>query len=712
MRPYSLMATIVASLCLAACGGGSVGNTNPPPSTYTVGGTVNGLVGSGLVLRNNGGNNLAINASGAFTFSSAITGGAHYNVTVLTQPSTQNCAVTGGSGTATSNVSNVVVTCTTITYTIGGSISGLSSSGLVLLDNKGDNLSVAANQTSFTFATPIISGAAYSVTILTQPSAQNCVVGSGNGTATSNVSSVVITCTTLTYTIGGTVTRLSGSGLVLQDNNVDNLKVASNQTSFTFATPLASGSAYAVTVLTQPSMPAENCVVRNGSGTVTANVTSIQVACSINEWTWVNGSNVINQKGSYGSVGVANPTNMPGARSFAASSIDSAGNLWLWGGEATDSTGAQGVINDVWKYSGGEGWIWIDGSNFVFQPGTYGTQGVAAPSNIPGGREQSVSWTDAAGNFWSFGGFGLGEINSASSYGYLNDLWKYSADEWTWMSGSNMINPPGSYGTQGIASPGNVPGAREGAVSWIDAAGNLWLFGGNGLDSSGVGRYLNDLWKYNSGEWTWMSGSNIGEWPGIYGTQGTAGSTNVPGGRVGAVSWIDATGDLWLFGGYGFGDSASSYGYLNDLWKYNGAEWTWIGGSNVINQPGTYGTQGLADPNNVPGGRQSPTIWIDASGNVWLFGGQGLDSTGTVGKLNDLWKYSEGEWTWISGSSMVNQPGAYGTEGLGAATNVPGARGAAVGWIDAAGNLWLFGGNGSDSTGAVGLLNDLWEYEP
>jgi N-acetylneuraminic acid mutarotase len=348
----------------------------------------------------------------------------------------------------------------------------------------------------------------------------------------------------------------------------------------------------------------------------------------------------------------------------------------------------------------------------VFQAGTYGTQGIADPSNVPGGREEAVSWIDAAGNFWYFGGYGLDGVNSISGYGYLNDLWKYSGGEWTWVSGSNTLNLPGTYGTQGIASPSNVPGAREGAVSWIDAAGNLWLFGGNGFASSGVGGYLNDLWKYSAGEWTWMSGSNTGNEPGIYGTQGTAGPTNVPGGRFGAAAWIDGAGNLWLFGGYGADGSGVAYGYLNDLWKYNGDEWTWMGGSNAIKQQGTYGTKGLAAASNVPGARQSPTIWIDAAGNVWLFGGQGLDSTGTGGMLNDLWQYSSGEWTWVSGSNVVYQPGAYGTEGVAAASNVPGARGAAVGWIDAAGNLWLFGGTGSDSTGAAGLLNDLWEYEP
>jgi large repetitive protein len=254
-------------------------------TTYTIGGTVSGLSGSGLVLQNNGGNNLSV-AAGAtsFTFSTPIPAGSTYNVTVLTQPSNpaQTCTVTNGSGTANGNVTNIQVTCTSTTYTIGGSVSGLSGSGLVLQDNGGNNLTVAAGATSFTFSTPIPAGSTYNVTVLTQPSnpAQTCVVTNGSGTANGNVTNVQVTCTTTTYTIGGTVSGLSGSGLVLQDNGGNNLTVASGATSFTFSAPIPAGSTYNVTVLTQPSNPTQTCVVTNGSGTATGNVTNVQVTCT------------------------------------------------------------------------------------------------------------------------------------------------------------------------------------------------------------------------------------------------------------------------------------------------------------------------------------------------------------------------------------------------------------------------------------------------
>jgi hypothetical protein len=191
---------------------GSTTLTVTSSGTYTIGGTVSGLSGSGLVLQDNGGNNLAVASwTAAFTFSTPIASGGTYNVTILTQPSNpaQTCAVTNGSGTANANVTNVQVTCTSTTYTIGGAVSGLSGSGLVLQNNGGNNLAVASGATSFTFSTPISSGGTYNVTVLTQPSnpAQTCAVTNGSGTANANVTSVQVTCST--YTASSTVSPSS-----------------------------------------------------------------------------------------------------------------------------------------------------------------------------------------------------------------------------------------------------------------------------------------------------------------------------------------------------------------------------------------------------------------------------------------------------------------------------------------------------------------------
>jgi N-acetylneuraminic acid mutarotase len=431
----------------------------------------------------------------------------------------------------------------------------------------------------------------------------------------------------------------------------------------------------------------------------------LRVLGSTDLWTWVSGASTVNQSGTYGTKGTAASANIPGARNGSVSWIDSTGNLWLFGGMGYDSAGSNGRLNDLWKWDGSN-WTWVSGANTVNQSGTYGTKGTSAPANIPGARRLSISWIDSTGNLWLFGGFGLDSAGSASR---LNDLWKWDGSNWTWVSGANTINQSGTYGTKGTAAPANIPGARNNLVSWIDSTGNLWLFGGFGLDSAGSGGNLNDLWKWDGSNWTWVSGANTINQSGTYGTKGTAAPANVPGARVLFVSWIDSTGNLWLFGGFGL-DSAGSSGYLNDLWKWDGSNWTWMSGANTINQSGTYGTKGTAAPANVPGARRNTISWIDSTGNFWLFGGFGYDSAGSNGRLNDLWKWDGSNWTWVSGANTVNQSGTYGTKGTAATANIPGARNGSVSWIDSTGNLWLFGGDGYDSAGSTGDLNDLWKY--
>jgi hypothetical protein len=83
----------------------------------------------------------------------------------------------------------------TPTYTVGGTVSGLTSGTLVLKNNNGDDLTISANSTSFNFVTALASGAAYSVTAGTQPIGLTCSVSSGSGTiASANVNNVVVAC--------------------------------------------------------------------------------------------------------------------------------------------------------------------------------------------------------------------------------------------------------------------------------------------------------------------------------------------------------------------------------------------------------------------------------------------------------------------------------------------------------------------------------------
>ncbi len=191
------------------------GGTTAP--TYTVGGTIAGLTGT-AVLENNAGNDLSTSTNGAFTFSTSLAGGSAYNVTVKTNPSGQVCTVTNPSGTiAAANVTNVSISCVTTvapTYTVGGTIAGLTGTA-VLENNAGNDLSTSTNG-AFTFSTSLAGGSAYNVTVKTNPSGQVCTVTNPSGTiAAANVTNVSISCVT---TVDG---GLSVQYLSTDANNIE-----------------------------------------------------------------------------------------------------------------------------------------------------------------------------------------------------------------------------------------------------------------------------------------------------------------------------------------------------------------------------------------------------------------------------------------------------------------------------------------------------------
>ena len=106
-----------------------------------------------------------------------------------------------------------------------------------------------------------------------------------------------------------------------------------------------------------------------------------------NIWTWVSGNYSLNNLGNYGKKGVAAAINVPGARHQSADWIDSNGNLWLFGGYGNDNETGPGRLNDLWKFNIKSGlWTWVSGNYSINNLGNYGKKGVAAASNVPGGR--------------------------------------------------------------------------------------------------------------------------------------------------------------------------------------------------------------------------------------------------------------------------------------------------------------------------------------
>lgn len=250
-------------------------------NTFSVGGTVAGLTGSGLVLQNGGGDDVAVSANGAFTFPTKVSGGSSFEVTVKTQPSApkQVCTVAGGTGSVVAgDVTSVVVNCATDTFTVSGSVSGLAGTGLVLQNNAGDDVAVNANGT-FAFATPVTDGTPYVVTVKTQPSnlSQTCTVTKGAGNiASANVADVAVACATNSYKIQATVSGLTGPSVVLT-NGADEVTRTENGLTL-FPTTVLSGGTYDIKVKTQPD--GQYCVVTSGAGTVTNADINAPVQCN------------------------------------------------------------------------------------------------------------------------------------------------------------------------------------------------------------------------------------------------------------------------------------------------------------------------------------------------------------------------------------------------------------------------------------------------
>ncbi|MEC4685650.1 MAG: Ig-like domain-containing protein [Nitrospirota bacterium] len=161
------------------------------------------------------------------------------------------------------------------TYTVGGTVSGLSGA-LTLQLNGGEELDITADG-SFAFATRLSSGVSYSVTVAIQPSSQTCTVINGSGTIPgADVTGILVFCSADTYAVGGTVSGLTGT-LTLQNNGGDDL-VVTGDGAFTFATAIADGASYNVTVLTHPD--GQTCSVTKGTGSISgADVTDVTVAC-------------------------------------------------------------------------------------------------------------------------------------------------------------------------------------------------------------------------------------------------------------------------------------------------------------------------------------------------------------------------------------------------------------------------------------------------
>lgn len=245
---------------------------------YNVGGRITGLLGNGLVLSSGTGTSSPLAGSRTFTLPNLQASGSSYDLKIQTQPTGQICSVSNGSGNLSNqSITSIEVYCAE-NKSVGGVVSGLTTNGLIL-KNGNEELGIQAGASSFKFATELLLGERYSISVLTQPTGRNCSVANGFGDMPqTGVNNVHVTCSPNSYYVGGTISGLFNNGLRLESGG-EILEVSSGASYFSFNNRTALGGAYSVRVHSQPS--GLTCSVANGSGTIAAaDVTSVSISCS------------------------------------------------------------------------------------------------------------------------------------------------------------------------------------------------------------------------------------------------------------------------------------------------------------------------------------------------------------------------------------------------------------------------------------------------
>jgi 6-phosphogluconolactonase len=379
-------------------------------------------------------------------------------------------------------------------YTLGGAVTGVNGTGLVLRNNGGDSTSIPPAATSYTFATQVASGSGYNVSVFSNPSSptQKCTFSglpaTGNMPAynmpDATGPNLDLTCVNA-FTIGGAIsvspTGPLGTGLVLQDNLGDNLLVPAGATSsFTFATPVADTAAYSVTVLTQPHTPAQTCVASNNTGNVSGiNITTVSISCTTNTVLptadpYVYAANL----GSTGTNGVSTYTSTNGVLSTQTLVISKSGPSSIAVDAGKFAYVANANSNSISAYSISAGALT---ALTDVDAGTSGTQ-----TSIPTGTQPYSIAIHPSGKFAYVANAGSNSISAYSIDATTGALARIDADGFTSGNQTSIparsapisiaIDPTGSYAYVANAGDNNVSvysiDASSGALTAIDANGS------------------------------------------------------------------------------------------------------------------------------------------------------------------------------------------------------------------------------------------------
>ena len=475
--------------------------------TFTVGGTLAGLKGAGLVLQNNGGDDLAISWNGPFTFATPVASGGSYAVTVKSLPPSMGCVLSGGSGFVNgANVVSISVICAPL-HTIGGTVTGLISSGLVLQNIGGDDLSITAGMANFTFATFLMEGVSYSVTVKTQPAGGACVVSNGNGVVGgANVLDISISCRTAWSAVsagGGHALGVKSDGTLWAwgDNNSGQLGIGGSMSQISPVqvglaahwSTVAAGYQFSAAIMTDGTLWAwgSNSAGQLGTGGGPSQETPVQVG-SDNRWSSI----------------------ALGLNAFSIA-VKTDGTLWAWGDNQSGQLGigstepkttpvqvggatnwasvAAGQLHAVALTTAGTLWAW--GDNSYGQMGT-GTSGSATGRASPVQIGTDTDWVAVAAATWST--FGLKSDGT---------LWAWGDNEMGTLGDGSLASHYLPIQIGGNANWGSITAGGRTAIA-IRTDGALWAWGYNSSGELGIGNTWNQSYPVQIGvetDWAHVS---------------------------------------------------------------------------------------------------------------------------------------------------------------------------------------------------------------
>lgn len=410
-----------------------------------------------------------------------------------------------------------------------------------------------------------------------------------------------------------------------------------------------------------------------------------QILCQDIRWGWIQGPPTADS---------ASTDTEPGGRSGTAYWMQPDGKAMLmFGGETHDDPG---LLNDLWR---------LDLASHTWSLMHNGS--AASVDEVPAGRQLGAACGVQDLYFVLFGG--LGQKEQA-----LGDTWIFHIPDKSWYTlEAFRIKMHASNETLG-----GMPSPRGDMAVWCNNKKDLVLFGGINNDLT----VEHDLWRFNLDELSWTQSESSSKLPAA---PEFVQHLDYPAGRSGATTWR-SKGNLYMFGGNIQQSNPRSHhlniGNTNDMWMYNVLEDSWIfitGLKTSCQRGGNYGELGLMSYENQPGCRRKAAGWVDHHQNLWMFGGDGVDSESSSLSvfshsklLSDVWHFDTDkyQWTWKGGHHLGDQKGSHGDKGEMDNSYLPGSRCEMVVW-GTDDNFYLYGGVGHDGNGKDGYLNDIWKLD-